>query len=201
MPYPPIERYIPPNVPLYLTPASIPDGRFCRTLSVPDDDDNHSFLAIVDGVLSALMDAEAWREFGALTPEEAAAAWSTMMIEAWKVYGCNTDIAPYWDETTEDDLVGAPPEEGQLWYGFIDTDSDFQANLENVFIGAFVAQIAGVAAAVEFITIAKAYRLAFRTGDWGGIVDIFVDLINVGTVDTYSAAPGLTYVDIVIPGA
>jgi len=109
------------------------------------------------------------------------------------------DIAPWWDENTEDELVGAPPEDGQLWYGIIDPDEDFQANLENVFIGAFVFQLAGAAAAAQFFVLAKAYRLAFRTGDWGGIVDVFVDAANVGTVDTYSAEPGLKYFDVIIP--
>jgi len=109
------------------------------------------------------------------------------------------EIAPWWEDDTDDQLIGNPPEEGQLWYGIIDPDEDFQANLENVFIGAFVFELAGPAAAAQFFVAAKAYRLAFRTGDWGGIVDIFVDLLNVGTVDTYSATPGLTYVDVIIP--
>jgi hypothetical protein len=53
--------------------------------------------------------------------------------------------------------------------------------------------------AIVFLTIAKKFRLAWKTGDWGTIVDIFIDGASIGQVDTYSAEPGQTYLDVLIP--
>jgi len=181
-----------------LTPQTLPSETWCRTLKIPASFD---WLGIFNSLITQGFQEWNWKQVNDtdLTPAEASAAVYAVFSEYLASGLCNTDIAPYWDEPTEDELVGAPPDSGQLWYGIIDPDEDFQANLENVFIGAFVAQIAGVGAAIEFLTVAKAYRLAFKTGDWGGIVDIFVDLIQVGRVDTYSATPGLVTIDVVIP--
>lgn len=181
------------------TPTDIPDVFACRTFNIPG---NTAWLSLIMGCLYALTQEENWQQYeGGISRADAAEAAALMLNDAYDNIedSCLTrDIAPYWQDAEGDDLVGEEPDSGQTWYGLID-GGDFQATLENVFIGAFVAQIAGVGAAIEFLTIAKSYRLAFQTGDWGGIVDIFVDLVNVGTVDTYSASPGLTYIDVVIP--
>lgn len=77
--------YIPPGIPLYLTPDSIPVGRFCRTLRVPNDP---QWVGLVDGLLTTLTKPEAWREHGAMTPEETAEAWLAMMIDSWQYAEC-----------------------------------------------------------------------------------------------------------------
>lgn len=198
-----------PYAPLYPTPAEIPLDTACWSISLPN---GPAWWGLLFGAILYLTDPENFQVFeGGLSRETTADIFDNALLDAWEELSCVIEVpAPYWDDNTDgDDADDESPPDSQLWYGFIDTDSDFQANLENVFLASFVAQIAaltsgpaaGLAAAVEFLTIAKAYRLAFRTGDWGGIVDIFVDLTNVGTIDTYSATPGLTYIDIIIPEA
>lgn len=85
------EFYVPPDVPLYLTPDSIPVGRFCRTLRVPDD---VQWVALVDGLLSTLSNPNMWRQYGTLTREETAEAWLAMLIESWDVSGCGSCELP-----------------------------------------------------------------------------------------------------------
>jgi len=196
MPYPPIEKFVPPDVPLYLTPDGIPVGRFCRTISVPFDEDNRQWLALVDGILSALTDPAVWRTYGMLTPEEAASAWQDMLIASWLIFGCSTeDIAPYWEN--ESDIEGTVPEgESQRWYGVFD-GLTFQESLENVVIAAYVGMLGGIGAAVEFLFIARKFRLQFETDPLGGIIDIFVNSERYRTVDTYSPTPDIISVDII----
>lgn len=81
--------YVPPYRPLYLTLDSIPVERFCRTISIPNDP---FWVGLVDGVLSALADAKAWRQFGTLTPEEMADAWLAMLTESDAIEGCPVDF-------------------------------------------------------------------------------------------------------------
>lgn len=181
-----------------LTPSSTTSETWCRTLKIPA---TFEWLGIFNSLITAGIYPYNWKQVNDtdLTPDEASAVVYAVLTEYAKSGQCNTDIAPYWEDDTDNQLIGAPPEDGQLWFGVIDLDENFQANLENVFIGAFVFELAGASAAAQFFVLAKAYRLAFRTGDWGGIVDVFVDAANVGTVDTYSAEPGLKYLDVIIP--
>lgn len=59
----------------YLTPDSLPADTICRTLFIPN---NAEFLANVTGALQVLLDPAAWTQFGALTPEQSAAALVNM---------------------------------------------------------------------------------------------------------------------------
>jgi len=87
------EFYQPPNTPLYLTPDSIPVGRFCRRISVPDSPE---WVGLVDGVLSVLFSPDAWRQNGALTPDEAAEEWQRMVLSAWTGDDCITPCPVVW---------------------------------------------------------------------------------------------------------
>lgn len=178
--------YIPPNKPLYLTPDSVPVGRFCRQFQVPDDP---AWVGILDGAVSELMNPEMWRETGELTPEEAAEVWSEMVFDAWAQESCGGGgvPTPYWDD--QSDLDDEVPADEQTWYGIF--DGTFQETVENFVIAGFVAYAAGIGAAVKFLTIAPAFRLAWKTSDLGGIIRVFIDGADAGTVDTYSVSPGV----------
>lgn len=105
--------YRPPGTPLYLTPDSIPVGRFCRVLVIPDDP---TWVGLVDGILSALTDPLKWRQFGALTPEETADAWQAMLTESW-----STDDVPCCPQLSIDPATGIPQvsyDDGLTWYHF-----------------------------------------------------------------------------------
>jgi hypothetical protein len=56
----------------WLTPSEMPDGNTCRAVLIPDGDE---WLAAFRGALLLLADANAWEQFGAVTPDEAAARW------------------------------------------------------------------------------------------------------------------------------
>lgn len=102
--------------------------------------------------------------------------------------------APYWDDEADaDDEL--PPDE-QPWYGVF-VDDTFQATIENWVIAAFVAYASGPAAALTFLTLAKQFRLALRKHDLGGVVRVFVNAGDHGTIDTYSATPGIIEQDYV----
>lgn len=184
--------YIPPNVPLYLTPDSIPVGRFCRQLQVPDSPE---WVGLVDGVLSTLFDPMAWRKFGTLTPEEAAEQWYSMVAEAWEIEGCGAGLVPtpFWDDVTDTDDEAEPA--AQDWYGVY--DGDFTAQLADWTIAGFIAATGNIGGAIFFTTIAPKFRLAWKTGDVGGIVRVFVDSADYGTVDTYSDVPGIIEKDYI----
>jgi len=113
----------------------------------------------------------------------------------------NTDVptrnlAPYWQDTT--DIEGeVPPDEDQNWWGVFD-GLTFQASLENVFIAQFVGLLAGVDKAVQFLFIARRFRLEFESDPYGGIVDIFVNSERYTSVDTYAPSAGIVGVDILM---
>jgi hypothetical protein len=108
-------NYRPPYTPLYLTPDSVPVGRFCRVIVIPDDP---TWVGLVDGILSALSNPLAWRKYGTLTPEEAADAWMAMLTESWE-----TDNVPCCPEFSLDPSTGLPQysnDGGLTWYRFPD---------------------------------------------------------------------------------
>lgn len=179
---------IPADLQRYLTPDAPTEARFCRTLSVPDTPE---WVGLVDGALCALSTPDAWREFGALSPDEAADAWVAMLQDSWDT-PCGEpppdDLSPYWDEDDGSDLEGTPAE---ATYDYTDT-------IEDWIIAAFIASSGQVGAAATFLTIAPRFRLLFKRHDLGGIVKIFIDNELFGTVDTYSPTPDVIAYDVVI---
>jgi len=102
--------------------------------------------------------------------------------------------APYWDDAEDVDDEAPPGDE--IWYGEIVSGS-FVENLENWAIAGFIAAAGNPAAALYFLTIAPRFRLAFRTGDLGGIVRVFIDAEDYGTVDTSAGSDGILTMDII----
>lgn len=176
----------------YLTPDSLPDGRHCRTFTIPDD---VQWLSVFMGALIPLIYPESWRKYGLLDPDEAADA---MLQVIWDAYEndtgqCLTVEAPFWDEISEAEDTYPPAD--QPWYGLF-SGATFTENLENWTIASFIAYSGNVGAAVQFLTIAPAFRLAWKSHDLGGLVRVIVDSVEMGRIDTYSATPGEVYLDI-----
>lgn len=89
------------------------------------------------------------------------------------------DDAPYWDDA--ESAAGAG--EGTKW-GY--------ENILDWGITAFLAVAAGAPGAAMFYkTTAPKVRLAFKSHDLGALVDIFIDGILAGSVDTGSSVPGV----------
>jgi len=146
------------------------------------------------GACRALVYEWNWYEAGEMSPQDAADAFDAIIQQA--PYNLiNPDVpAPYWDDA-EDSDDEAPPD-SQIWYGDIVSGS-FVENVENWAIAGFIAAAGQPAAAVYFLTIAPRFRLAWKTGDIGGIVRVFIDAEDYGTVDTSSVEPGLVTMDII----
>lgn len=101
---------------------------------------------------------------------------------------------PYWDSVTDVEDEETP--ETQTWYGQY-VEGTFTEVLENWTIAGFIAFAGAPAAAIAFLTIAPKFRLAFKTGDIGGIVRIFIDAVDNGTVDTSAGADGIVTFDVI----
>lgn len=188
-------EYIPPWIRLYLTPNEIPLGVFCRQFNVPD---NPTWNALMDGALTPLMEADAWRKLGALEPEECAERWREMLYESWAAVSCVTGVpTPFWDSDSEvDDEL---PADTQTWYGYVTNPEAAQSEFtffENALIWSFTGFIAlatlevGAAPAILFNTVAKKMVIANRRGDVGEIIRIWIDGGMAAEVDTSGYASG-----------
>lgn len=98
-------------------------------------------------------------------------------------------LSPFWDDPDAEDADGEPA----------DNTYSYTERIEDWAIAAFVAASGVPGAAALYLTIAPRFRLAFKTRDWGGIAKIFIDDVQVATVDTYSPTPGLITQDIIVP--
>jgi hypothetical protein len=61
----------------YLTPDELPDGRSKRPFLVPTDP---AWYGLLMGALAPLLEEDAWRKYGDLTPEQCAAAWQEIFF-------------------------------------------------------------------------------------------------------------------------
>lgn len=187
----------------YLTPDNVPEERICRSFSIPNDT---AWLGLLMGALEPLLREEAWRQFGELTPEECAAEWLQIYF-SWQT-ACEVLLqTPFWDTAEDVDDDAAPG--SQTWYGsatiseaeglvaFSDPEITF---IENAFIWAFAGLMAfsgQPGAAIAYLTIAPKFVISFKTGDWGGIVRIFVDAVQVWQGSTYTVEPGVLNVPVI----
>lgn len=87
---------------------------------------------------------------------------------------------PYWDDAS--DLDDEAPVETQSWYGIF--DGEFHETVENFAIAGFLAYAGAPGAAIRFLTIAPAFRLAWKKSDLGGIVHLLIDGADYGSVNT-----------------
>lgn len=135
-------------------------------------------------------EAQNWQELpGSMSADACATVFENMLWSAYNQNSCaGTDLAPFWDSEDGSDA----PEEGspETWYN----------ELAFTIIEGGLAILINPGVATTFVTVVKQFRLIFRTRNYGGIVDILMDDIPTGHVDTYSASPGLINYDIVSPG-
>lgn len=176
--------YIPPDRKLYLTPDAPVTGRFCRSIIIPDDP---AWVGAVDGALSQLAEAESWREFGDLSPEETAQDFLEILDDAWSRPSCDLVPTPYWD--TASDVDDEMPSDAQTWYGYVeDVDDDPSLTFtEDATIWLFtglVAYAGGIGAAIAFRTVAPSFVLKARGKTTPEIIRIWIDGVLAGEYDT-----------------
>jgi len=166
------------------TPTAIPDDTTCLTLNVPASDE---WWGVVVGVLYSLILEWNWQQFeGGLGRDAVAARWQSMLEDALDVAsttntcGVTPDVeAPFWD--TDDDVDDSFPPDSQPWYGAVDdpaavpTTETFRETLEDWTFAGLLAIAGAPGAAISFLTIAPKFRLAFKQGDIGKVIRVFVD--------------------------
>lgn len=184
-----------PGLTGFPTPNTTPDILACRVFRVPDNDD---WLGLLMGAVEALSHEYNYYLWGTVTPDEAASTWASIVEQAYTEAlsgACPADTpSPYWDDAADADSE-APAAE-QVWYGEI-IGGDFHEKIEDWAIAGFIAAAGQPAAAVYFLTVAPRFRLAWKTGDIGGIVRVFIDAEDYGTVDTSSDSEGIITMDII----
>lgn len=172
----------------WLTPDEIDPnaGEICRHLYIPN---NVHIIAAVSGALHELTLPYNWQQFGTMSPEDTAAIMDEVLWKYFHSTGCG-GLAPFWDDAEGDDAEG---DEGSPfeWY----------EDLADWIVTAFLATSFTPEAAIEFVTTARKLRLWFRTRDYGAIVRVLLDGLEIGTIDTYSAEPGLIEFAYDIPEA
>lgn len=177
------------------TPTDHPEDTACRIFIVPD---NAEWLGLLMGAVQLLLNPHNWYNWGDLSIDDTVDAWAQIVDAAYarSLLGqCSIDVpAPYWDDEADaDDQADA---EVQPWYGVLVGEATFQEQVEDWIFAGFIAYAGGINAAVAFLTIAPKFRLAWRTHDLGSIVKVFVDSVQVATVDTESDDPGIITLDI-----
>lgn len=191
----PLPGKLEPGLKGYPTPDDTPAEQGCFTFYFPNSSDYTGQLL---GALQPLTVARNWYQWGNMTPQEAADAWYAIIEDAEaRNYEaiCETGVpTPYWDEAQ--DLDDSLPPISQIWYGVMEGDT-FRETIENWVLAGFVAYAGGIGAALKFLTIAPAFRLAWKKGDVGGIIRVFIDGADAGTVNTYSATEGVIERDYV----
>jgi len=149
---------------------------------------------LVDGALSELASPYNYEQSGTLTPEETAEYMAAMLVD-FGLDPCSADTVPtpYWDD--QSDLEDQEDTDEQQWYGIF--DGTFQETIENFIIAGFIAYSGQIGAAITFLTLAPRFRLAWKTGNLGGIIRVFIDGADNGTVDTFSATDGVLEKDFI----
>lgn len=160
---------------------------------------NYEWLPYVLGALNQLTLQSTWAGFND-PPDVLAMRRGASLVQqfalAYDDLACPVGEAPtpYWDEAT--DLDDEETAEEQGWYGHMEGET-FVERLEDFVIAGFIAYAGSIGGALFFLTIAPKFRLAWKTGNLGGIIRIFVDSADYGTVDTYSETEGVLEMDIV----
>jgi len=176
-----------PYKPLFPTPDDIPLDSTDVTISLPFAP---SWIGLWIGALLILCDPENFQEFdGGISRETAAEIFQDALFDALLT---PIELAePYWDDPEGDDAAS----------GDDNPEYPFYENVANFVIAGFVLYAAGPGAALQYWTVSEQFRLAFRKHDVGGIIKIFMDALEIGQVDTYSATPDLAYFDVVSTGS
>lgn len=189
----------------YPTPVSIPDTTTCLTLQIPADDE---WWALVVGLIYTLTLEWNWQQFEGGIERDAAASRFQQMLEdalalASESNSCDLDVpAPFWDEDSGDDSDDSAPITEQPWYGQLVLIDDNLTFVENAFIyvvAGFIAYAGLPTAAISFVPIARNFVVTMKSNPLGGIVRFLADAVEIGRVDTYSAADGVVSTPIAMP--
>lgn len=172
------------------TPNYVPDDGGYILFKLPSDNE---WAGLILGAAQQLAYSYNWYQWGDMLPDEAAEAFREIVDQAPYNLVESGVPTPYWDDTSDVDDEATP--ETQVWYGIF--DGTFQETVENFVIAGFLAYGGCLGCAIKFLTIAPAFRLAWKKGDLGGIIRIFIDGADAGTVDTFDTVESVLEKDYV----
>jgi len=172
------------------TPNYVPDDGGYILFKLPSDNE---WAGLILGAVQQLAYSYNWYQWGDMLPDEASEAFREIVDQAPYNLIESGVPTPYWDDTSDVDDEATP--ETQSWYGIF--DGEFHETVENFVIAGFLAYAGCIGCAVKFLTIAPAFRLAWKSGNIGGVIKLFIDGADAGDVDTYAETDGIIERDYV----
>jgi len=137
------------------------------------------------GAADALTKPWNFYESGDLLPEEAADLWAQIIAQAPYNLRDATVNAPFWDEESGDDADDTASEIDQTWYGRWEGET-FTESLAYVFLTNFLSGLVSPLAAVRFLTIPRAFRVAIKKNPHGAKLLLFLDGGLYAVINGYS---------------
>jgi len=140
-----------------------------------------------------------WYEAGDLLPAEASEAFRLIVEQAPYNLQNNKIQAPYWDEDSGDDADDEAEPADQTWYGQWDGET-FVESLAYVFLTNFLSTLVSTGAAIKFLTIPRAFRVAIRQNPHGANLLLFLDGGLYKVINGYSPVDKVVEYLIASPG-
>jgi len=176
-------------------PLPYPTSSFNQRVPPPTDDPDagvqvtvcfsEEWLPYVLGALDQLLLPIAWQ--GTESEIELTQERAQMLKDMFASPTCAIDDVqtPYWD--SDDDVEDTAPADEQTWYGHTD-GNDFVTDAADFVLQGFIAVGLSPQAAIVYRTFVPRMRVAFRRGDFGGVVNVFVDGVKAFDFDTFLAS-------------
>lgn len=152
------------------------------------------------GALEPMVTPENWYESGELSTDEAAEAFRQIIEEApYNLRPSDKIQAPFWDEDSGDDADDEAEPVDQTWYGTWDGET-FVESLAYVFLTNFLSTLVSTGAAIKFLTIPRAFRVAIRQNPHGANLLLFLDGGLYKVINGYSPVDKVVEFLIASPG-
>jgi len=185
----------------YPTPTDIPIDSTCLNLAIPA---SAAWWGVYIGLILSLTDDDAWQQMeGGISRDDAAAQAQVIYEQAIALAETDqcTDIidAPFWDDTSGDDADDEATMETQTWYGAWDGET-FTETLAYAFLTNFLSTLVGTGAAIKFLTIPRAFRVAVRQNPHGANLLLFLDGGLYKLINGYSPVDKVVEFLIASPG-
>lgn len=148
---------------------------------------SEAWLPVVLGALDQLLLSYTW--IGSYAEIQLAQDRAQMLKDIFSESVCaaapESVPTPYWAE--DEDVEDTAPVDIQTWYGHTEGNNFVQDAADFVLQG-FIAVGISPQAAIAYRTFVPRMRVAFRRGEFGGLVNIFVDGVKAIGIDTFLAS-------------
>lgn len=161
--------------------------------------DNPAIAQLLLGALEPLIYPYNWYLWGDMSTDDAAEYLKTVVQQApYNLVDLNIQ-APFWDEDSGDDAAAEAPRDEQTWYGTWDGET-YTETLAYVFLTNFLSTLVSAQAAIKFLTIPRAFRVAIRQNPHGANLLLFLDGGLYKVINGYSPVDKVVEFLIASPG-